>query len=118
MAAALRLIADAEEKGRPRLFPVRDGLVGEITLHRMDKIFARVRDELCGAGLKRFEDIVPYSGRHTYCVVALKGGATYAEVAHQLSHANSEMVIKTYSLHVPKAGTLRDAIRRTEASTQ
>lgn len=117
-AASLRLMAEAEKMGRLTLFPARDALDGKVTLHRMDKIFARVRDELRAEGLKQFEGIVPYSGRHTYCVMTLKGGATYAEVAHQLGHINAKMVIKTYSLHIPKAGTLRDAIRRTEASTQ
>ena len=76
----------------------------------MNKGFALVREEPCQHGLQQFEGIVPYSGGHTYCVMALKGGGTYAEAAHQPGNVSAQIIVKTHSPHIPKSSALRDAI--------
>ena len=107
--AAERLAKAARAANRVQLFPEVDALGGKVTLHRMDKIFARVRAAFAAAGDKRFVGIVPYSARHTFCVMNLQGGATVQEVSEQLGLADATMINATYGLYIPKSGRLREA---------
>jgi integrase len=107
--AVERARADAVRNGRPTLFPSHDEKGRRITRHRLAKDIRRASDALV-VDHPQFAGIHLYSARHTFAVMAIKGGASYQEVAQQLGHTTVAMVIRRYGRYKSAPGRIAAAM--------
>ena len=110
--ALARTLQAAKATGRQTLWPLRDARGRKLSTQQLAREVAEARDALIAQGYSQYVGVTPYAGRHTFCVMALLGGATPLEVAQQLGHKDAVMVNKIYGLYVPKRGRVREALAR------
>lgn len=110
--ALKRAVGQAKAEKRESLWNKVDANGRQVDARNMARAVEVRRKELLSKGHEQFEGVTPSTGRHTFCVMALKGGATPHELAFQLGHRDASMVIKVYSLHIPKPGRIRAALSK------
>lgn len=105
-----RAYETAKTAGREKLFPDVDVRGRQLTRYLLSEQVRIAVASLVEEGHTRFDGVHAYTSRHTFAVMALLGGATYQEVAQQLGHVTTAMVIKRYGPHAPARGRIAAAI--------
>jgi integrase len=105
-----RAYETAKAAGREKLFPDVDVRGRQLTRYLLSEQVRSAVASLVEEGHTRFAGVHAYTSRHTFAVMALLGGATYQEVAQQLGHVTTAMVIKRYGPHAPARGRIAAAI--------
>lgn len=112
--ALLRAVTAAKQEGRAAVWPSETEHGNVVTRFALAKAVSAAASALVSEGHAQFEGLTPYSGRHTFCVMALQGGATMQDVANQLGHKDTTMVMRLYGVWEPRQGRIRAALSGNE----